>query len=136
MSRLVNGQPLPPHVSEFVVGFAILFGLFVVIQETSSPQQRSSGWRRYIPQGMAFSIGMYNPPSFTLARVIGGLMTYYWHQYCDRPEDDDDGQWLDRRYKYKVGKVLIIIIGSGFVLGEGTFALVNMIMHACHVPHY
>ncbi|KAI8343415.1 OPT oligopeptide transporter protein-domain-containing protein [Chlamydoabsidia padenii] len=140
MSRLVNGQPLPPHVIEFVIGFAILFGALIVIQETSTKEQRSSGWRKYIPQGMAFSIGMYNPPSFTLARVIGGLMTYYWHQYCDQEEQvDDDGEedsWLDPRYRYKVGKVLIIIIGSGFVLGEGTFALVNMIMHACHVPHY
>ncbi|KAI8093575.1 OPT oligopeptide transporter protein-domain-containing protein [Halteromyces radiatus] len=137
MSRLVNGQPLPPHVSEFVIGFAIVFGIFVIIQETSTMHQRSIGWQRYIPQGMAFSIGMYNPPSFTLARVIGGLMTYYWYQYCEKHDDDDDDDtwWLDPRYRYKVGKVLIIIIGSGFVLGEGTFALVNMIMHACHVPH-
>ncbi|ORZ25608.1 OPT oligopeptide transporter protein-domain-containing protein [Absidia repens] len=140
MSRLVNGQPLPPHVTEFVIGFAILFGCIVIIQETSTSAQRSSGWRKYLPQGMAFSIGMYNPPSFTLARVIGGLMTYYWHQYCDKAQEEDPEDagtwWLDPVYRYKVGKVLIIIIGSGFVLGEGTFALVNMVMHACNVPHF
>ncbi|CAO3597280.1 unnamed protein product [Absidia cylindrospora] len=149
MSRLVNGQPLPPHVTEFVIGFSMIFGVVVLIQELSMGYQCATGWRSYLPQGMAFSIGMYNSPSFTLARVIGGLMTYYWHRYCDqRPaaqEEDEDGDndsqklgdfWLDPRYRSKVGKVLIIIIGSGFVLGEGTFALLNMVMHALHVPHY
>ncbi|CAO3642557.1 unnamed protein product [Cunninghamella blakesleeana] len=144
MSRLVNGHPLPPHVLEYVIIFAIIFGIFVIIQETKSFEK--AFWKKYIPQGIAFAIGMYNPPSFTLARVIGGLLTYYWHRYCDdelfeeREEENKSSSllfgWLDPRYRNKVGKVLIIIIGSGFVLGEGTFALVNMMMHALHIPHF
>ncbi|CAO3638228.1 unnamed protein product [Cunninghamella echinulata] len=139
MSKLVNGQPLPPHVLEYVILFAFLFGIIVILQETKLIEKTI--WRKYLPQGMAFAIGMYNPPSFTLARVIGGLLTYYWHHYCDQnkediEDDDDKWRWIDPRYRNKVGKVLIIIIGSGFVLGEGTFALVNMLMHALHIPHF
>lgn len=29
---------------------------------------------------------MYNVPSFTLARAIGGLMSWYWRQYLRRED--------------------------------------------------
>ncbi|KAI8359083.1 OPT oligopeptide transporter protein-domain-containing protein [Choanephora cucurbitarum] len=126
MSRLVNGHPLPPHVSEFVWFFAFLFGSFVILKETRHVS--------YLPQGIAFAIGMYNPPSFTLARVIGGLLATLWDTYCHCSTD----HWLDRWFlNYKdVGQVAIVIIASGFVLGEGTCAIVNMILHAFKVPHF
>ncbi|ORX45294.1 OPT superfamily oligopeptide transporter [Hesseltinella vesiculosa] len=130
MSRLVNGQPLPPHVSSFVLGFAILFAAIVLVQHFESHRP----WTRYLPQGMAFAIGMYNPPSFTLARVLGGILVYVWNGICN---DSIRAAWLkDSPYRVLVGPVLIIIVASGFVLGEGAFALVNMIMQACHVPHF
>jgi OPT family oligopeptide transporter len=137
MSRLVNGHPLPPHVSEFIVIFSIIFAILVLIKETGSHKLL---WRRYIPQGIAFAIGIYNPPNFTLARVIGGLLCSFWDSYCDSSIDKDDrltrflNGWC-RPYR-NIGKVFIIIVASGFVLGEGTFAIVNMILYACHVPHF
>ncbi|KAF7730159.1 hypothetical protein EC973_002767 [Apophysomyces ossiformis] len=131
MSRLVNGHPLPPHVQEFVLAFAIIFGVLVLVKDTGN----SRGWRRYIPQGIAFAIGMYNPPSFTLARVIGGCLGHAWNTYCDKPEDSRIKSAILATCREKAGKILIIIVASGFVLGEGTFAIVNMIMQACHVPH-
>ena len=127
MSRLVNGHALPPHVTEFIIAFSILFGVLVVLKEVGPKQ-----WRAFIPQGIAFAIGIYNPPSFTLARVIGGFVGYLWEDYCDRM--NDDRQWL-KRYKM-IGKVFIIIVASGFVLGEGTFAIVNMLLYTLHVPHF
>ncbi|CAM0142125.1 unnamed protein product [Umbelopsis sp. WA50703] len=134
MSRLVNGRPLPPYVLEFVIAFSVLFGLLVLIKETTTYT-----WRRYIPQGIAFAIGIYNPPNFTLARVIGGWAGYAWDRYCDAPVADDDNKGglagLCRRYRV-AGKVLIIVIASGFVLGEGTFALFNLCLRAMGVPHF
>ncbi|KAL0085569.1 OPT oligopeptide transporter protein-domain-containing protein [Phycomyces blakesleeanus] len=134
MSRLVNGHPLPPHVSEFAFGFAICFTAFVLIKETTANRT----WHKYIPQGIAFAIGIYNPPSFTLARVIGGCVSHLWNVYCDKldnvKEDNENLSWLDR-HRRVAGKVLIVIVASGFVLGEGTFAIVNMTMRACNVPH-
>lgn len=127
MSRLVNGQPLPDHVLEFIVGFAILFGILVLIKETGS----GKGWRRFIPQGIAFAIGIYNPPSFTLARVIGGFIASAWKSYC---ESDRSNDWC-KSYK-DIGQVFIVIVASGFVLGEGTFAIVNMILYVLRIPHF
>ncbi|KAI8390281.1 OPT oligopeptide transporter protein-domain-containing protein [Blakeslea trispora] len=128
MSRLVNGHPLPPHVVEFVWFFALLFGGFVILKETRNVS--------YLPQGIAFAIGMYNPPNFTLARVVGGLLATLWERYCSRSTETD--HWLDRWFSdYKsLGQVAIIIVASGFVLGEGTCAIVNMVLHAFQVPHF
>ncbi|ORZ23062.1 hypothetical protein BCR42DRAFT_387667 [Absidia repens] len=82
LSRLVNDQPLPPHVTEFVHGFSVIFGIMVLIQELRTDYQCATGC-------------MYNSPSFTLAHVIGGQMTYYQHRYCDQfptaQEEDSDG---------------------------------------------
>ncbi|EIE87658.1 hypothetical protein RO3G_12369 [Rhizopus delemar RA 99-880] len=127
MSRLVNGHPLPPHVSEFVYGFAILFAIFVLFKELYPNKTR------FIPQGIAFAIGMYNPPNFTLARVIGGLIVYFWNKACK--ESDKNLSWIEP-YRSVAGQVFIIVVASGFVLGEGTFAIVNMTMRALNVPHF
>ncbi|KAI7862292.1 OPT oligopeptide transporter protein-domain-containing protein [Spinellus fusiger] len=136
MSRLVNGHPLPPHVYEFVLLFAFVFAVCVIIKETT-PQQK---WHKYIPQGVAFAIGIYNPPSFTLARVLGGVMGHYWNLYCDTLDPTEvypleDQSWF-KRHRRIVGKVFIVIVASGFVLGEGMFAIVNLIMRSFNVPHY
>lgn len=140
MSRLVNGHPLPPHVSEFIILFSIIFAVLVLIKETGSTMNDDTSWRRLIPQGIAFAIGIYNPPNFTLARVIGGLLCSVWDSYCNVTSDKDGPlTWFMDRWCIpyrKIGKVFIIIVASGFVLGEGTFAIVNLILSACHVPHF
>lgn len=141
MSRLVNGQPLPAHVTEFVLAFSLLFAVFVLLKELDE-HRKDEGWRRYIPQGIAFAIGMYNPPNFTLARVIGGFLGHAWNKYCDAQQESSSRRVESKldaffsRYRRAVGKVLIIIVASGFVLGEGTFSIVNMVLRAFNVPHY
>jgi uncharacterized oligopeptide transporter (OPT) family protein len=136
MSRLVNGHPLPSHVSEFVLGFAVIFTIFVLLKELYGHRK----WTRFIPQGIAFAIGMYNPPSFTLARVIGGVIQYAWNHFCESPSKSEhclrEGwrAWIEP-YRTIGGKVFIVVVASGFVLGEGTFAIVNMTMRAFDVPH-
>jgi uncharacterized oligopeptide transporter (OPT) family protein len=135
MSRLVNGHPLPPHVSEFVLGFAVIFTIFVLLKELYGHRK----WTRFIPQGIAFAIGMYNPPSFTLARVIGGVVQYVWNRFCEIPSKNEYHTkgwkaWVEP-YRTIGGKVFIVVVASGFVLGEGTFAIVNMTMRAFNVSH-
>ncbi|RUS23336.1 LOW QUALITY PROTEIN: OPT oligopeptide transporter protein-domain-containing protein [Endogone sp. FLAS-F59071] len=140
MSRLVNGQPLPKHVPEFIFSFALVFTCLVLAKETSR-----ASWTRFIPQGIAFAVGIYNPPNFTLARVIGGYVGWRWDQFCDEAEKtggetEGRGRWTGVWLKWvagyrKAGRVVIIVVASGFVLGEGTFAIVNLVMRACGVPH-
>ncbi|KAG1114248.1 hypothetical protein G6F42_014240 [Rhizopus arrhizus] len=132
MARLVNGHPLPPHVFEFVIAFSVLFAVLTFLKET-----KKTAWHQWIPQGIAFAIGIYNPPSFTLARVIGGILCNLWDSYIDSDLTASDDTWLKdvcKPYR-EIGKVAIVIVASGCVLGEGTFAIVNMLLHALHVPH-
>jgi len=60
---------------------------------------------------------MYNTPSFTLARTVGGLLSLYW-QY-----------WLGKQ------ETPIIVLASGLILGEGLFSIVNLLLASMSVPH-
>ena len=63
---------------------------------------------------------MYNTPSFTLARVIGGVASWWWIRRCH--QRDNEGQ-----------KVLVVIVASGFILGEGVCSIINLGMAAVGV---
>lgn len=67
---------------------------------------------------MIEGIGMYNVPSFTLARAVGGLVQWYWKRmYGDN------------------GTTTLIVVASGLILGEGIVSLVNLLMANFEVPH-
>ena len=61
--------------------------------------------------------GMYNVPSFTLARTIGGLLNWYWCIYRKREE------------------TAVIVLASGLILGEGVVSIVNLVLASLEVPH-
>lgn len=60
---------------------------------------------------------MFNVPSFTLARAIGGFMSWYWKSYLGNPETP------------------LVVVASGFVLGEGVVSILNLVMSTMDVPH-
>lgn len=60
---------------------------------------------------------MYNVPSFTMARAIGGLINLYWRYYRKREETP------------------IVVLASGLILGEGLFSIVNLVLASLQVPH-
>lgn len=60
---------------------------------------------------------MYNVPSFTLARSIGGIMSWYWKSHLGKAETP------------------LIVVASGFVLGEGVVSIINLVMATLDVPH-
>lgn len=60
---------------------------------------------------------MYNVPSFTLARTIGGLINWYWKIYHQRKETP------------------IVVLASGLILGEGVMSIVNLVLASLDVPH-
>ncbi len=61
--------------------------------------------------------GMYNVPSFTLARTIGGLVNWYWRIYRGREDTP------------------VIVLASGLILGEGVVSIVNLMLASLKVPH-
>jgi len=65
-------------------------------------------------------LGMYNTPSFMLARVIGGIASWWWIKRCKRQNEEEK-------------KVLVIRVASGFVLGEGLCSIINLGLAAAGV---
>ncbi|KAI1313838.1 hypothetical protein EDD11_002470 [Mortierella claussenii] len=133
LARLVNGHSLPEHTVPFILGFSALFaGLTIlttiysdvaVLKKLESKHGFGNGrpqWLKYVPSGIAFAIGMYNLPNFTLARFVGGLISVWWDWHCHRYAGQVNAKYA------KLGRVFLIIIASGFVLGEGTLSIVNL----------
>lgn len=61
--------------------------------------------------------GMYNTPSFTLARTAGGLISWYWCKYRKRSEAP------------------VVVLASGLILGEGLFSILNLGLASLKIPH-
>ncbi|KAI0112186.1 OPT oligopeptide transporter protein-domain-containing protein [Nemania sp. FL0031] len=112
-ARLVTGKGLPYMAREFAGGAAVIFAVFTILRAKGIGKK----WHAYIPGGIAVAVGMYNVPSFTLARTIGGLMNWYW--------------------RVRLGKddTPLIVLASGFILGEGFLSIVNLILQSSRVPH-
>ncbi|KAG0218118.1 hypothetical protein BGX33_008502 [Mortierella sp. NVP41] len=134
LARLVNGGSLPYNTGPFIWGFAAFFAVLTLITVVYSDVAflRSRGpngsirgrprWVGWIPSGIAFAIGMYNLPNFTLARFAGGVVSLWWDWHCKKYAGHPTAKYA------KLGRVFLIIIASGFVLGEGTFSIVNLIL--------
>lgn len=114
-ARLVTGQGLPPRTAEFAIGAAVIWALLTVVRIYGN--SRKADWVPYVPGGIAVAVGMYNTPSFTLARTAGGVLCWYWTQYKRRAETP------------------MIILASGLILGEGLLSIVNLGLASAKVPH-
>jgi uncharacterized oligopeptide transporter (OPT) family protein len=119
MAHLVNGQPLPNNIAPFIIGSAALFAIPPLL-ELRFPNSR---YLHYIPSGIAFAMGIYTTPNYVIPRVLGslGAEAYQWYYNRKNPAGA------------RSLKVLVIIIASGFVLGEGTLFVFNIILKACRV---
>ncbi|KND94291.1 putative oligopeptide transporter [Tolypocladium ophioglossoides CBS 100239] len=130
-ARLVTGQGLPPMAKEWAMGAAALFACTTMARTVSV----GKAWRPWVPGGIAVAVGMslriervadhgsralgmYNVPSFTLARAIGGLFGWYWVRVMRRSNTP------------------LIILASGFILGEGFLSIVNLLLQGFRVPHF
>ncbi|KAG5985114.1 hypothetical protein E4U55_001363 [Claviceps digitariae] len=112
-ARLVTGQGLPYMVKEWAVAAASVFAVTTLIRTIAVDRW----WRSCVPGGIAVAVGMYNVPSFTLARAIGGIVCWYWITVLKR------------------SNTRLIILASGFILGEGFLSIVNLVLQGLKVPH-
>lgn len=120
-SRLVTGQGLPPKAFEFSMFFGFVFAVISLLKNTITPANRFHKYLVYLPNGVAVGIGIYNTPNFTLARFLGGLISYVWL----------------KRHNDKSGiKIKMIIISSGLVLGEGLLSVFTMLLTSMGVKHF
>ncbi|KAJ8588465.1 OPT superfamily oligopeptide transporter [Rhizopogon salebrosus TDB-379] len=111
LARLLRNGQLPEHSASFMVLFAIIFGVIAAVKAMAA--HRSHPYTKWIPSGVAFAIGFLNTPSFSLARLIGGIIEYTYH----------------RRFAKSGGAdIRLIVIASGFVLGEGVISVISLVL--------
>ena len=112
-ARLVTGQGLPEMAWQWALGAGILFAFLTAARVRG----QGTWWQAWVPGGIAVAVGMYNTPSFTLARTIGGLINWYWRIYRKKEETP------------------VIVLASGLILGEGLISIVNLGLASLEVPH-
>lgn len=95
-----------------MVSSATIFALISAFKTHAS--RRGFWYAKWIPSGVAFAIGFLNTPSFSLARLVGGVIEYIYHTRVGS--------------KGKSGNIRLIVIASGFVLGEGVMSVVLLVL--------
>lgn len=112
-ARLVTGEGLPEMAPQFAVAFGLIFAALTAVRTVG----QGRAWQGYVPGGIAVAVGMYNVPSFTIARAIGGFINWYWTRWRGRDE------------------VTVVVLSSGLILGEGLFSILNLVLASFKVPH-
>ncbi|OKL63736.1 hypothetical protein UA08_00903 [Talaromyces atroroseus] len=95
-ARLVTGQGLPPMAWQVSILFGAIFVATTVLRIVASTTTLFSGgnrrvppsWISFVPGGIAVAVGMFNVPSFTLARAIGGIIAWWWARPSSPPPSD------------------------------------------------
>ncbi|PIA17633.1 OPT superfamily oligopeptide transporter [Coemansia reversa NRRL 1564] len=133
MARLVNGQPLPSHVWPFITVFALVF---VALPIFGTLVVRKATLQRWWPSGIAFAMGIYNTPNFTLMRAIGAITTAIVTEVVvmrskrqSAAINSTSPLMHESLLRRKLG-MLAIIMASGFVLGEGTLSFFILLSQA------
>ena len=120
-ARLVTGKGLPPMAWQYAMGAGAIFAATTSIRIYLMIYSEEKAWCRrlhpWIPGGIAVAVGMYNTPSFTLARTAGGIIAWYWVKWKGR------------------GETRVIVLASGLILGEGVMSIVNLVLASMSVPH-
>ncbi|KAK5727751.1 OPT superfamily [Elasticomyces elasticus] len=121
-ARLVTGQGLPPKVPAFAAAAAAIWAILTAVRIYGTALKRQGGgrgeWVDFVPGGIAVAVGMYNTPSFTLARTAGGVLAWGWV-----------------RWRKGEGETGMIVLASGLILGEGLVSIVNLGLASGGVPH-
>jgi OPT family oligopeptide transporter len=163
-ARLVTGEGLPEMAGQVSIIAGIVWAFLTALRiAAASPAFARNGkpppWRSWIPGGIAVAVGIFNDPSFTLARAIGGIIAWWWSRKhvesrTDRQVVDDnativgssletelqDGQRSSTSAQQASEKEdsassTVVVLASGLILGEGIMSIVNLLLASGRVPH-
>jgi uncharacterized oligopeptide transporter (OPT) family protein len=121
LARLLRDGSLPEKSGLFMVASAIMAALAAAFKVHAIA--RGSPYAKWVPSGVAFAIGFLNTPSFSMARLIGGIIEYVYHRQVQSRGTDGS-----------TDVITIILVGSGFVLGEGVMSIVSLVLKTLGVP--
>jgi len=97
---------LPPTALAYAKGFAVIGGLLPLLEESMSPALAA-----WLPSGMSIGVGMYLTADFVLPRLVGALLELGWRRYAPTSYNRH-----------------MLVVASGFVLGEGIWSIVALIL--------
>lgn len=133
LARLVNHGHLPSHVQLFMIIFGAVFAVSGAVktlarskalhQQARSTPSRADQIARLVPSGIAFAVGILNTPNFSLARLVGGLIAHFYAARRQKQQRSDNS-----RPQTALAGIGIIIIASGFVLGEGAASIITLLL--------
>jgi len=112
LARLLRDGSLPEKSAIFMVSSAIVFALISAFKTHAA--RRGLWYAKWIPSGVAFAIGFLNTPSFSLARLVGGVIEHSYHKR--------------RASRGKDGDIRLVVVASGFVLGEGVMSIFCLLL--------
>jgi uncharacterized oligopeptide transporter (OPT) family protein len=143
LARLLRSSSLPLHVDKFMIAFGAAAGCLALFKVWAAKNRK--GWIKWIPSGVAFAVGMLNTPNFSMTRLVGGIVELAWRRRQaarrrrsqggadDSDDEDDDGDAFSGTGRDGVGEIAIVIIASGFVLGEGVGSIVNLVLRMLNI---
>lgn len=165
-ARLVTGEGLPEMAWQASVIAGLVWVILTALRITAaSPAFARNGqppaWRNWIPGGIAVAVGIFNVPSFTLARAIGGVIAWWWARKhspstrqpsssdvadginsssADAPSALQSGQGdtpsaEEAAAKADAASSTVVVLASGLILGEGIMSIVNLLLASGRVPH-
>ncbi|KAJ6022424.1 hypothetical protein N7499_007739 [Penicillium canescens] len=160
-ARLVTGQGLPEMAWQMSFVFGIIWVFITALRiATASPTFSRNGnpppWRSWIPGGIAVAVGIFNVPSFTLARAIGGIVAWWWSrkhsETANQPVAGEntngsgpstESETSEREpssaerasEKADAASSAVVVLASGLILGEGIMSIVNLLLASGRVPH-
>ncbi|KAK2748600.1 hypothetical protein FQN55_004153 [Onygenales sp. PD_40] len=117
-ARLVTGQGLPemawPTASIAGMLFAVITVVRIVGANVAGRKGGSAPWRAWVPGGIAVAVGMYNVPSFTLARAIGGVIAWWWgRKRREQKQQEEQRQELVQEDWRSESTYFVTTIGAG-----------------------
>ncbi|BGP41190.1 OPT super [Rhodotorula kratochvilovae] len=150
LARLVNNGALPPRSKEAMLLFGALFVVLAALKAVGKvrlaalegaadgfsgrdveERRRRWAWTRWIPSGIAFAVGFINTPSFSLARLVGGLISLYYTRLS--PSARSSPSSSSSSTSAHLEHFGLIIVASGFVLGEGLASVVGLLAKSAGV---
>jgi len=106
MARMVSGEIDAHNVLPFCIIAGVFTALLTILGLVSTKFS-------FLPSWVGFAIGLYLTPNWTLPRVAGSLVHWVWLR-----------KWPVGKHNY------MVIVASGFVLGEGAFSILTALFTA------
>lgn len=162
-ARLVTGQGLPPMAWQASMIAGAVFVVTSILRIMDAYRRAGSrSWSALIPGGIAVAVGMFNVPSFTLARAIGGAIAWWWSRRQKRSTTNPDSLVDNHLHHHDPAtpepvatldvaeetaddpdtttaeddsSSTVVVLASGLILGEGVISILNLVLASFGVPH-